>query len=120
MQRLRWPASRSTARRCIGCARDRVVHLLKPVRHDGRVLTQTAVAGKTNEITAAPGLLASQSLHGRVVTVDALLTQRALACQIQRQGGHYLMAGKDNQPTVLHAIGTLFSEPPGLPAARTQ
>lgn len=101
-------------------AHGRIVHLVSLVRHDGRVLAQTAVADKTNEITAAPGLLASQPLHGRVVTMDALLTQRALARQIRRQGGQYLMAVKDNQPTVLNAIRTLFSEPPWLPAERTQ
>lgn len=99
-------------------AHGRVVHLLSLVRHDGRVLAQTAVADKTTEITAAPGLLAAQPLHGRVITMDALLTQRALARQIQRQGGHYLMAVKDNQPALLNAISTLFTVPPWLPAER--
>lgn len=98
----------------------RIVHLVSLVRHDGRVLAQTAVADKTNEITAAPGLLAEQPLHDTVVTMDALLTQRALARQIQRQGGHYLMAVKDNQPTLLDAISTLFTVPPWLPAERAQ
>jgi predicted transposase YbfD/YdcC len=100
-------------------AHGRTVHLLSLVRHDGRVLAQTAVADKTNEIGAAPGLLAAQSLHGRVVTMDALLTQRALARQIQRQGGHYLMAVKDNKPVLRDAISTLFAVPPWLPAERT-
>ncbi|MDQ3548450.1 MAG: ISAs1 family transposase, partial [Chloroflexota bacterium] len=42
------------------------------------------------------------------------LTQRALARQIRQQGGHYLMAVKDNHPTVLEAIRTLFTTPPWL------
>ncbi len=101
-------------------AHGRIVHLVSLVRHDGRVLAQAAVADKTNEIGAAPGLLASQPLHGCVVTMDALLTQRALARQIRRQGGHYLMAVKDNQPALLDAISTLFTQPPWLPAERIQ
>jgi predicted transposase YbfD/YdcC len=93
------------------------VHLVGLVRHDdGRVLRQVAVADKSNEITAAPRLLAGWDLHGTVTTMDALLTQRALATQICAQGGHYLMVVKANQPELLAAISTLFGEPP-LPAA---
>ncbi len=99
-------------------AHGRVIHLVSVVRHDGRVLAQAAVADKTNEITAAPRLLADQPLQDRVVTMDALLTQRALARQIRQQGGHYLMAVKDNQPTLLDAIRTLFTVPPWLPHER--
>jgi len=120
-----WPTDDRPAAGLVGVAIDgkavrgvrahgRVVHLVSLVRHDGRVLAQAAVADKTNEITAAPRLLASQSLHNRVVTMDALLTQRAPARQIRQQGGHYLMAVKDNQPTMLDAIRTLFSTPPWL------
>lgn len=123
-----WPAQRSAAD-LVGIAIDgkevcglrahgRVVHLVSLVRHDGRVLAQAAVADKTNEITAAPGLLAAVPLHGRVLTMDALLTQQALARQIRRHGGHYLMVVKDNQPDLLDAIKTLFSTPPWLPAER--
>lgn len=89
------------------------VHLVGLVRHDdGRVLSQVAVADKSNEITAAPRLLAGWDLRGTVTTMDALLTQRALARQILAQGGHYLMVVKDNQPEVLAAITTLFADPP--------
>jgi predicted transposase YbfD/YdcC len=89
------------------------VHLVGLVRHDdGRVLGQEAVADKSNEITAAPRLLAGRDLSGTVTTVDALLTQRALARQIRAQGGHYLMVVKTNQPGLLAAITTLFDRPP--------
>src|SRR3712207_8330360 len=48
------------------------------VRHgDGRVLGQVAVAHKSNEITAAPRLLAGRDLTGTVTTMDAQLAQRA-------------------------------------------
>lgn len=93
------------------------VHLVSLVRHDdGRVLGQCAVADKSNEITAAPRLLAGRDLRGTVTTMDALLTQRELAAQIRAQGGHYLMVVKANQPELLAAITTLFSTPP-LPVA---
>jgi predicted transposase YbfD/YdcC len=88
------------------------VHLVSLVRHaDGRVLGQVAVADKSNEITAAPRLLARRDLAGTVTTADALLTQRALAAQIRAQGGHYLMVVKANQPELYAAIDCLFTEP---------
>jgi hypothetical protein len=58
------------------------VHLVSLVRHDdARVLGQVAVADESNEITAAPRLLARRDLTRTVTvtTMDALLTQRALA-----------------------------------------
>lgn len=89
------------------------VHLVSLVRHgDGLVLGQVRVAAKGNEITAAPALLAGRALAGAVVTMDALLTQRALARQILGQGGHYLMMVKENHPTMHEAIARLFASPP--------
>ena len=89
------------------------VHLVGLVRHDdGRVLAQRAVADKSNEIAAAPRLLAGRNLAGTVVTTDALLTQRDRAEQIRAQQGHYLMAVKANQGDLLAAIERLFAEPP--------
>jgi len=101
-------------------AHGRVVHLVSLVRHDGTVLAQTAVADKSNEITAAPALLQGRNLRGQVVTVDALLAQQALARQIRQQHGHYLMVIKANQPEVFQAIALLFAEPPaGVTAAES-
>ena len=93
------------------------VHLLSVVRHDsGIVLAQQQVERKTNEIGAAPKLLAALDLHGTVTTCDALLTQRELAQQIRAQGGDYLMVLKDNQPT-LHEAVALFFRDFGFPSA---
>jgi predicted transposase YbfD/YdcC len=90
-----------------------VTHLLSLARHDGTVLGEMAVGSKTNEITAAPRLLAGRDLSGAVVTVDALLAHRPLARQIREQRGHYLMVIKDNQPETRGAIAALFAgEPP--------
>lgn len=90
------------------------VHLVGLARHSGEVLAQVAVDDKANEIVAAPRLLAGRDLTGTVTTMDALLTQRAVAEQIRRQGGHYLMIVKDNQPALAAAIATLFAAPPWL------
>jgi predicted transposase YbfD/YdcC len=87
-------------------------HLLSAVSQRlGVVLGQVAVADKTNEIPTAPELLAQLALTGRVVTVDALLTQTALAETILAQGGDYLMVVKDNQPTLAADLATLFADP---------
>lgn len=77
----------------------------------GIVIKQLGVGSKTNEIPIVEKLLESLVLHGRVVTVDALLTQRAIAQAILAGGGDYLMAVKKNQPTLHDDIQTLFQSP---------
>src|ERR1041384_4707487 len=57
----------------------------------GLTLAQHAVADKTNAIPAALELLRHLVLTGRVVQMDALLTQRAIAQQIVDKGGDYVM-----------------------------
>jgi predicted transposase YbfD/YdcC len=101
-------------------AHGRQEQLVGMVRHDGRILTQVAVAATSNELTAVPRLRAGRELHGTVTTVDAALTQRTLARQIRQQGGHYLMVVKENQPTLLEAIETLFAAPSWLVSERDQ
>jgi len=87
--------------------------LMSAVQHDnGIVLAQTAVSQKTNEITAAPRLLAKCCLEGTVTTVDALLAQRHLAQQIVEQKRHYLMVIKENQRESYESIALLFDCPP--------
>jgi predicted transposase YbfD/YdcC len=91
----------------------RALHLVSLVRHgSGCVLSQRAVASKSNEITAVPLLLAGRDLRGTVTTMDALLTQRAIAHQIGAQHGHHLMVVKENQPELYAHIELLFKVPP--------
>lgn len=68
----------------------------------GVVLGQVGVPDKTNEIGAAGEFLLTLVLEGRVVTADALLTQREVARTILDGGGDYLLVVQENQPT-LHA-----------------
>ena len=78
-------------------------HLLAAFSHRlGLVLGQVGVPDKTNEIGAAGEFLLGLALEGRIVTADALLTQRESAQTILDSGGDYLLVVKENQPT-LHA-----------------
>lgn len=87
----------------------RKVHLLSACTHDtGLLLGQVDVAEKTNEITLLPEMLELLARHydltGRVITLDALHTQRAAAQLITgTYRAHYVFTLKGNQRT-LHAL----------------
>ena len=74
-----------------------------------QVVAQAAVDGKENEIVAAPRALGEVPLAGKIVTGDALHTQRAISAQIVEQGGHYLWPVKENQPRLYEDIQRLFA-----------
>jgi predicted transposase YbfD/YdcC len=73
-------------------------------------LGQVAVADKSNEITAIPKLLELLDLQGALVTSDAMGCQRDIAAKIRERGGDYVLAVKDNQPTLLQDIQSCFSQ----------
>jgi predicted transposase YbfD/YdcC len=77
---------------------------------EGWVLLQGVVESQENEIVAAPRVLNSLDLRGKVVTADALLAQRDLSIQIVEAGGDAkrVWTLKDNQPETRQAIETLF------------
>lgn len=88
-------------------------HLLAAVSHEFQlVLGQVPVDDKTNEITVMVQLLDLLVLKGRLVTVDALLTQKAIAQAIRDRGGNYLMVVKENQPQLAEDIRMCFAEEP--------
>lgn len=66
------------------------------------VLGQVRTSEKSNEISAIPQLLETLHLKGNVVTIDAIGCQTRIARQIAQAGGDFVIAVKDNQPT-LHA-----------------
>src|SRR6476619_6029141 len=89
------------------------VHLLSALAHHvGVTLAQHAVDDKTNEITAVETILQHLVLEGRIVTMDALLTQRHVAQTIVDKGGDYVMIVKDNQPQLHADIELVFALPP--------
>jgi predicted transposase YbfD/YdcC len=71
------------------------------------VLGQLKVEEKSNEITAIPKLLHLLDLKGAVVTIDAMGCQKEIAKTITEQGADYVLALKDNHPTLSEAV-TLF------------
>ena len=75
---------------------------------NGVVLGQERTEAKSNEITAIPELLALLELKGCIVTIDAMGCQRAIAKQIKGRKGDYVLAVKDNQPTLHEAIVDWF------------
>jgi hypothetical protein len=77
----------------------------------GLTLGQTDVGDKTNEIPCAQTLLAGLLLEGRIFTMNALLTQRAVAATIVAGGGDYVMTVKGNQPQLHADIQTVFVTP---------
>lgn len=73
-------------------------------------LGQVAVAPGSNEIPAIPALLQQLALDGCLVTVDAIGCQTAIATQIASQGADYVLALKENQPTLQEAVAIVFAE----------
>jgi len=93
-------------------------HLLSALAHRvGVTLAQQAVDDKTNEIPVVLDLLRHLVLEGRIVTMDALLTQRQIAQHIVAARGDYVMVVKENQPQLLDDIKTVFALPP-MPGER--
>ena len=76
----------------------------------GLVLGQRKTEAKSNEITAIPELLKVLELRGATVTIDAMGCQTEIAETICEAQGHYLLAVKDNQPTLLADIQATFVE----------
>jgi predicted transposase YbfD/YdcC len=88
-------------------------HLLSALAHRvGLTLAQQAVDDKTNAIPVALDLLRHLVLEGRIVTMDALLTQRQIAQQIVAARGDYVMMVKKNQPQLLNDMQTVFALSP--------
>lgn len=74
------------------------------------VLGQEATDAKSNEITAIPKLLKTLELKGAIVTIDAMGCPKEIAKQIVQGGGDYVLAVKDNQPTLSAAIADHFAK----------
>jgi DDE_Tnp_1-associated/Transposase DDE domain len=95
------------------------VHLVAAYAHRaGAVLAQAPSPGKGQELAAARTVLGEIDVAGRVVTGDALLTQRDLCLRIVAGGGAYLLPVDDNQPALLAAVEAAFSPLAGDRAGR--
>ena len=77
---------------------------------DRLCFAQVAVADKSNEIDAIPRLLALLDLDGATVTLDAMGCQREVAREVSGRGGDYVLALKENQPTLHAKVKGLLDE----------
>jgi len=90
-------AKRNTATGCL--------HMVTAWAAENRlVLGAAAVPDGSNEIATIPELLRALDLAGAIVTIDAAGCQVENARIIREREGHYLLAVKDNQPTLRAAV----------------
>jgi predicted transposase YbfD/YdcC len=67
-------------------------------------LGQVVVDEKSNEITAIPQLLRLLDVSGALVTIDAMGCQKEIADLIREGKGDYVLAVKQNQPTLYERV----------------
>lgn len=72
------------------------------------VLGQVRVSEKSNEVTAIPELLKSLLIKGNIISIDAMGCQEDIAECIIDGKGDYLLAVKNNQPTLYQDMEDSF------------
>lgn len=88
------------------------VHLLSLYDcQSGIVLGQRVVDKKENEIRAAPMLLHPTLVKGRILSADAMHTQKNWCAQVQGMGGYYLLIVKNNHPQMRQDLIDFFEDP---------
>jgi predicted transposase YbfD/YdcC len=75
----------------------------------GITLAQLKTAEKSNEITAIPELLDMLNIVGCVITTDAMGCQTEITRKIIEKGGDYVIACKENQPSLHQEIREYFA-----------
>ena len=89
----------------------KALHLVSAfVTERGLVLGQRATEEKSNEITAIPELLTMLALKGCIVSIDAMGTQTAIVETIREKEADYLLALKENQPTLHNDVAAAFDK----------
>lgn len=87
------------------------IHLVHAWDHaNGLMLGQIAVEDKSNEITAVPALLKLLDVEGAVVSLDAMHCQKDTAAAIREANADYLLAVKDNQPSLHEDVKLFFDD----------
>ena len=89
-----------------------VSHLLSVVSHQlGVTLAQKAVDTKTNEIPISTEILSAFDIQGKIVTTDALLTQRHFCKTVCALDADYVVPVGLNHKQLHHDIRCLFDPP---------
>jgi len=84
------------------------LHLVSAWAQEAKlVLAQIPCDQKSNEITAIPQLIEMLELRGCTVTIDAMGCQQAIAEKLHDKEADYVLALKDNHPT-LHTQAILL------------
>ena len=73
-------------------------------------LGEIAVDEKSNEITAVPELLDLIDAENAIITADAMSCQKKIVSKIIEKKADYVIAVKENQPTLLHDIADWFAD----------
>jgi len=76
------------------------------------ILGQIKTDEKSNEITAIPALLEALFLEGATVTIDAMGCQKNIVNKIVDKEADYVLALKDNHPTLLEEVTLSFEKKP--------
>jgi predicted transposase YbfD/YdcC len=88
-----------------------MVHLVSAFASANSVVfAQVATDAKSNEIEAIPRLLALLDLEGATVTIDAIGCQREVAAEVTQRAGRYVLAVKENQPTLHAKVKAILDE----------
>ena len=99
----------------------KALHLVSAFATNSRlVLGQEAVFEKSNEITAIPALVERLDLKGALVSIDAMGCNPTIAQSILDAGADYLLAVKDNQPTLHADIDSYFETAPSNEVAKVE
>ena len=87
------------------------IHMVSAWANANRlVLGQVKVEDKSNEITAIPKLIKMLDLAGATVTIDAMECQKEIAKVITDQEADYVLALKENHPTLYDDVTLFFEE----------
>src|SRR5712692_10032392 len=85
------------------------LHLVSAWACEARLtLGQVAVDAQSNEITAIPLLLELLDIKDCIVTIDAMGCQKEIAAAIRGREAEYVLAVKDNQPSLHQAVHEAF------------
>ena len=86
------------------------LHMVSAWASENRLLLgQQACDSKSNEITAIPELVKTLEISGAIVTIDAMGCQKEIAAAIRDAKADYVLAVKDNQPTLHEDIRQVFA-----------
>lgn len=94
-------------------AEERPMHQLGLYETQTGVLLKEQIVGeKQNELSIVEAFLTPHWVKGRIISADAIHTQRKSCALIEAYGGYYLFLAKGNQSTLAQDLQLFFAEPP--------